>query len=121
MEKIFCNNVDDVAAQSTNVDGSAPKDGGGAAVIVRKGAWTPQEDEILKEYVKKNGEGDWSSVPGKCGLARCGKSCRFRWINYLNPNLKRTSFSEDEEKIIVDLHAKLGNKWSRMAAQVIFN
>ncbi|RZR71886.1 hypothetical protein BHM03_00008321 [Ensete ventricosum] len=27
------------------------------------------------------------------GLQCCGKSCRFRWINYLSPDLKRGSFS----------------------------
>ncbi|GLT27031.1 hypothetical protein SLA2020_020600 [Shorea laevis] len=52
------------------------------------------------------------------GLARCGKSCRLRWANHLRPNLKKAAFSPEEERIIVELHAKLGNKWARMATQV---
>ncbi|KAJ6389028.1 hypothetical protein OIU77_027392 [Salix suchowensis] len=48
-------------------------------------------------------------------LNRCGKSCRLRWINYLRPDVKRGEFSEEEERVIVNLHSALGNKWSRIA------
>ncbi|XP_020238230.1 transcription factor MYB101 [Cajanus cajan] len=85
---------------------------------VRKGPWTPAEDAILTEYVKKHGEGNWNSVQKNSGLFRCGKSCRLRWANHLRPNLKKGAFSPEEEQIIIDLHAKLGNKWARMAAQL---
>jgi transcription factor MYB, plant len=44
------------------------------------------------------------------GLQRCGKSCRLRWINYLRPDLKRGTFSEQEERTIIDVHRILGNK-----------
>lgn len=44
------------------------------------------------------------------GLQRCGKSCRLRWINYLRPDLKRGAFSQEEEQLIIELHAVLGNK-----------
>jgi myb proto-oncogene protein len=44
------------------------------------------------------------------GLQRCGKSCRLRWINYLRPDLKRGSFSHQEEALIVELHRVLGNR-----------
>jgi len=48
-------------------------------------------------------------------LERCGKSCRLRWINYLRPDLKRGSFSAQEERIIIDVHRILGNKWAQIA------
>jgi hypothetical protein len=44
------------------------------------------------------------------GLLRCGKSCRLRWINYLRPDLKRGSFTAEEEETIIRLHGLLGNK-----------
>jgi len=43
-------------------------------------------------------------------LQRCGKSCRLRWINYLRPDLKRGAFSQQEENLIIELHAVLGNR-----------
>lgn len=101
-----------------NHGGGGGEKGGRA---LKKGPWTAAEDGILIDYVKKHGEGNWNAVQKHTGLARCGKSCRLRWANHLRPNLKKGSFSQEEERIIIELHAKLGNKWARMAAQVLFS
>ncbi|TKY52365.1 Transcription factor MYB86 [Spatholobus suberectus] len=85
---------------------------------LRKGLWSPEEDEKLLNYINKHGHGCWSSVPKLAGLQRCGKSCRLRWINYLRPDLKRGAFSQQEENMIIELHAVLGNRWSQIAAQL---
>ncbi|KAJ1393312.1 SANT/Myb domain [Sesbania bispinosa] len=85
---------------------------------LRKGLWSPEEDEKLLNYITKHGHGCWSSVPKLAGLQRCGKSCRLRWINYLRPDLKRGAFSQQEEDSIIELHAVLGNRWSQIAAQL---
>ncbi|CAL5391198.1 unnamed protein product [Camellia sinensis] len=89
--------------------------GGSPQLAVKKGPWTTAEDAILIEYVRKHGEGNWNAVQKNCGLLRCGKSCRLRWANHLRPNLKKGAFTPEEEKTIIDLHARLGNKWARMA------
>ncbi|AQK67843.1 transcription factor MYB8 [Zea mays] len=81
----------------------------------RKGLWSPEEDQRLRDYILKHGLGCWSAVPAKAGLQRNGKSCRLRWINYLRPGLKRGMFSQEEEDVVIDLQAKLGNKWSQIA------
>lgn len=83
-----------------------------------KGAWSKQEDEKLIEYIRKHGEGCWRTLPKNAGLLRCGKSCRLRWINYLRPDLKRGNFAEDEEDLIIKLHALLGNRWSLIAGRL---
>ncbi|MCD7468540.1 hypothetical protein HAX54_006875 [Datura stramonium] len=94
------------------------RSGGGSRQALKKGPWTAAEDAILVEYVKKHGEGNWNAVQRNSGLMRCGKSCRLRWANHLRPHLKKGGFSPEEERIIIELHAKLGNKWARMAAQL---
>lgn len=85
---------------------------------LRKGLWSPEEDEKLIKHITKYGHGCWSSVPKLAGLQRCGKSCRLRWINYLRPDLKRGTFSPEEESLIIELHAVLGNRWSQIAAKL---
>ncbi|KAF6168175.1 hypothetical protein GIB67_011560 [Kingdonia uniflora] len=106
-----------VAVSDDGSSGGGSSGGGGGSGL-RKGPWTAAEDAILMEYVKKHGEGNWNAVQKNSGLSRCGKSCRLRWANHLRPNLKKGSFSPDEERQILELHSKLGNKWARMAAQL---
>ncbi|GMH05753.1 hypothetical protein Nepgr_007593 [Nepenthes gracilis] len=90
--------------------------GGGGDL--KKGPWSAAEDAILVEYVKKHGEGNWNAVQRNTSLMRCGKSCRLRWANHLRPNLKKGAFTPEEERIIVELHSKLGNKWARISAHL---
>ncbi|KAK4786825.1 hypothetical protein SAY86_010658 [Trapa natans] len=85
---------------------------------LKRGPWTPEEDEILVQYITKNGHENWSSLPQLAGLLRCGKSCRLRWTNYLRPDIKRGSFTQEEEKLVVQLHGILGNKWASIASQL---
>ncbi|MCD7470940.1 hypothetical protein HAX54_011183 [Datura stramonium] len=89
-----------------------------ANVKLRKGLWSPEEDEKLMHYMLTNGQGCWSDVARNAGLQRCGKSCRLRWINYLRPDLKRGAFSPQEEEHIIHLHSLLGNRWSQIAARL---
>ncbi|KAJ9139682.1 hypothetical protein P3X46_030392 [Hevea brasiliensis] len=85
---------------------------------LRKGLWSPVEDDKLMNYMLNNGQGCWSDVARNAGLQRCGKSCRLRWINYLRPDLKRGAFSPQEEELIIYLHSILGNRWSQIAARL---
>ncbi|BAT93124.1 Transcription factor MYB86 Myb-like protein [Vigna angularis] len=82
---------------------------------IKRGLWSPEEDEKLLRYINTHGHKSWSSVPKYAGLQRCGKSCRLRWINYLRPDLKRGSFTAEEEQIIIDIHRILGNRWAQIA------
>ncbi|MCL7047829.1 hypothetical protein MKW94_001106, partial [Papaver nudicaule] len=56
---------------------------------LRKGSWTEAEDNLLRKCIEKYGEGKWHQVPIRAGIKRCRKSCRFRWLNYLRPGIKR--------------------------------
>ncbi|KAE8683829.1 Protein ODORANT1 [Hibiscus syriacus] len=85
---------------------------------VKKGPWTTEEDKKLINFITTNGQCCWRAVPKLAGLRRCGKSCRLRWTNYLRPDLKKGLLSEDEEQLIIDLHSRLGNRWSKIAARL---
>ncbi|XP_021899538.1 transcription factor MYB14-like [Carica papaya] len=85
---------------------------------LKKGPWTPEEDQILTNYIRKYGHANWRALPKLAGLLRCGKSCRLRWINYLRPDIKRGNFTPEEEETIINLHQILGNRWSAIAAKL---
>ncbi|EEF40375.1 r2r3-myb transcription factor, putative [Ricinus communis] len=79
---------------------------------LKKGPWTPEEDQILVSYIQRYGHSNWRALPKQAGILRCGKSCRLRWINYLRPDIKRGNFSSEEEETIIKLHQLLGNSTS---------
>ncbi|CAI0391048.1 unnamed protein product [Linum tenue] len=87
-------------------------------VGLKKGPWTPEEDQKLLAHIEQHGHGSWRALPLKAGLQRCGKSCRLRWTNYLRPDIKRGNFSPQEEQTIIQLHALLGNRWAAIATHL---
>ncbi|CAL5097303.1 unnamed protein product [Urochloa decumbens] len=82
---------------------------------MRKGPWTEEEDAQLVWFVRLFGERRWDFLAKVSGLRRTGKSCRLRWVNYLHPGLRRGRITADEERLILELHAQYGSRWSRIA------
>ncbi|KAJ1282196.1 hypothetical protein BS78_03G032700 [Paspalum vaginatum] len=86
---------------------------------VKRGPWSPEEDEALRAYVQRHGSGgNWIAMPKKAGLQRCGKSCRLRWLNYLRPDIRHGGFTDEEDAVIISLYTQLGSKWSLIASQM---
>jgi len=79
-----------------------------------KGPWTAEEDRKVVELVKKHGAKKWSliaqSLPG-----RIGKQCRERWHNHLNPEISKEAWKEKEDRVILESHIALGNRWAEIA------
>ncbi|KAL3741221.1 hypothetical protein ACJRO7_016794 [Eucalyptus globulus] len=85
---------------------------------VKKGAWSAEEDQKLVAYIKRYGIWNWTHMAEPAGLARTGKSCRLRWMNYLRPNIKHGNITQEEEEIIINLHRVLGNRWASIASRL---
>jgi len=79
-----------------------------------KGPWTKEEDAKVIELVSKYGPKRWSLI-AKHLRGRLGKQCRERWHNHLNPDIKKTAWTDSEDKLLFDLNVKMGNKWAEIA------
>ncbi|CAN1196937.1 Transcription factor MYB98 [Linum perenne] len=82
-----------------------------------KGQWTIDEDRMLVQLVEQYGIRKWSHIaqmlPG-----RIGKQCRERWHNHLRPDIKKDTWTEDEDKVLIQSHAEIGNKWAEIAKRL---
>lgn len=91
----------------------------------RSASWTPDEDAKLIELVKKEtsvppsitASKTWSRVATQL-TKRTGKQCRERYLNQLKPGIRRDPWSPEEERILHNAHARIGNKWVAIANQL---
>lgn len=82
--------------------------------------WSAEEDAFLCAYVKRYGPREWNLVSQRMNVPfyRDSKSCLERWKNYLSPSIKRGSLTEEEQLLVIQLQAKHGNKWKKIAAEI---
>ncbi|OCK75307.1 pre-mRNA-splicing factor cef-1 [Lepidopterella palustris CBS 459.81] len=70
--------------------------------VVKGGVWTNVEDEVLKAAVSKYGLNQWARVSSL--LARkTAKQCKARWTEWLDPSIKKTEWSKDEDAKLLHL------------------
>jgi hypothetical protein len=78
-----------------------------------KKGWTKEEDDIISEAVSK-GITSWSHIASLLD-GKHGKQCRERYYNHLEPNLKKTAWSIDEDRLLFFHQKKYGNSWTRIS------
>ena len=82
-----------------------------------KGPWTTEEDCKVIRLVQLHGNKKWSFIARQL-KGRLGKQCRERWYNHLNPDIKKGEWSDDEDRILVEAHEELGNRWAEIAKRL---
>ena len=87
-------------------------------VPIKKGQWSLQEDNLLKEWVKQNGTKNWEAC-GRFIQGRRGKQCREHWNNCLNPDLVKGEWTEEEDFLIMFFYEKCKGSWKKIVS--LFN
>jgi myb proto-oncogene protein len=82
-----------------------------------KGPWTPEEDTSVRDLVAKYGVKSWSFI-AKQLKGRLGKQCRERWYNHLSPDIVKRPWDPEEDRIIIEEHYTIGNKWAEIAKKL---
>lgn len=101
---------------------------------MKKGHWTSAEDAIIIEQMSKvrdeivsffvistyhhEKDASWLEVVDALGGRRTTKQCRERWSNHLDPTLKKTKWTEEEDAQLVEAQNRLGNTWTRIAQEM---
>ncbi|KAH0795859.1 Myb-like DNA-binding domain containing protein [Histomonas meleagridis] len=76
---------------------------------IKKGSWTKDDDDKLRNHVHENGEKNWCVIGSILG--RTGKQCRERWVSCLQPNIKSYPWTLEEDELLMKLVREMGRKW----------
>jgi len=84
---------------------------------VKKGKWTADEDDLLRELIEKHGDKNWHTIAKGFNGTRTVKHCRERWVKHISPELKSSEpWTVEEDALLLRLRAKLGyNGWAEIA------
>lgn len=80
--------------------------------------WTAQEDELLAQAVAEHGENDnWKRV-AECVPGRTNKACRKRWLHSLSPDVKKTAWTAEEDRVLLEQYDVHAGKWAAIAKHI---
>ncbi|XP_076915272.1 uncharacterized protein LOC143574567 [Bidens hawaiensis] len=113
-DHVFANNIEDLNRGSNRFVIENNLKGGVTSKVLIKGQWTDAEDSKLITLVNEHGERKWASIAEKMA-GRAGKQCRERWRNHLRPDIKKDTWCEEEVRMLIEAHQKVGNKWAEIA------
>jgi hypothetical protein len=83
---------------------------------INKGKWTLEEDSKLIDAVTKFGS-NFAAVATRVP-DRTNRQCRTRWIESLDPDVRRGKWTEEEDAKLAAAAKKHGNKWVAVAPLV---
>jgi pre-mRNA-splicing factor CDC5/CEF1 len=86
-------------------------------LVVKGGKWRNTEDEILKAAVSKYGMNQWARISSLL-VRRTPKQCKARWYEWLDPSIKKTEWSKEEDEKLLHLAKLMPTQW-RTIAQVV--
>ena len=73
-----------------------------------------QEDDLVVQLVHRYGPKKWTLI-AKHLNGRIGKQCRERWHNHLDPNINKSPWTEEEDRLLAQAHDQFGNQWAKIA------
>uniref|UniRef100_F1KY12 Cell division cycle 5-related protein n=1 Tax=Ascaris suum TaxID=6253 RepID=F1KY12_ASCSU len=83
-------------------------------VIIKGGVWRNTEDEILKAAIMKYGKNQWSRIASLLHR-KSAKQCKARWYEWLDPGIKKTEWSHEEDEKLLHLAKLMPTQWRTIA------
>ena len=83
---------------------------------IKKGNWSPQEIERLKDAVTGYGN-SWVDVAA-CIPGRTNEQCRERWNEHLASSSAHASWTEADDAMLLQAVESMGHQWKAVSAKV---
>ncbi|KDD72353.1 hypothetical protein H632_c3470p0, partial [Helicosporidium sp. ATCC 50920] len=85
--------------------------------LIKGGIWKNTEDEILKAAVMKYGLNQWSRISSLL-VRKSAKQCKARWYEWLDPAIKKTEWTREEDEKLLHLAKLMPTQWRTIAPVV---
>ena len=85
--------------------------------VQKKGRWVISEDNLVKKWVEETGPFKWAEC-AKQIEGRCGKQCRERWLNFLDPSINRAKWNAREQTLLFELMLRFGSSWAQISRYI---
>lgn len=72
------------------------------------------KDEILKAAIMKYGKNQWSRIASLLHR-KSAKQCKARWFEWLDPRIKKTEWSREEDEKLLHLAKIMPTQWRTIA------
>mmetsp|Transcript_32000 Transcript_32000/g.53782 ORF Transcript_32000/g.53782 Transcript_32000/m.53782 type:complete len:795 (-) Transcript_32000:163-2547(-) len=83
-------------------------------IMIKGGVWKNTEDEILKAAVMKYGKNQWSRISSLL-VRKSAKQCKARWYEWLDPSIRKTEWTRDEDEKLLHLAKLMPTQWRTIA------
>ena len=84
---------------------------------MKGGIWKNTEDEILKACVMKYGPNQWSRISSLI-VRKSAKECKARWYEWLDPRIKKTEWTREEDEKLLYLAKIFPSQWRTIAPRI---
>lgn len=84
------------------------------SIMIKGGVWKNTEDEILKAAVMKYGKNQWARISSLL-VRKSAKQCKARWYEWLDPSIKKTEWTRDEDEKLLHLAKLMPTQWRTIA------
>ncbi|CAD6235195.1 unnamed protein product [Miscanthus lutarioriparius] len=83
-------------------------------IMIKGGVWKNTEDEILKVAVMKYGKNQWARISSLL-VRKSAKQCKARWYEWLDPSIKKTEWTREEDEKLLHLAKLMPTQWRTIA------
>ncbi|CAH8868559.1 unnamed protein product [Trichobilharzia szidati] len=83
-------------------------------INIKGGVWRNTEDEILKAAIMKYGKNQWARIASLLHH-KATKQCKARWYEWLDPSVKKTEWSREEDEKLLHLAKMMPTQWRKIA------
>lgn len=83
-------------------------------VVTKVGQWSNVEDEVLKAAISKYGLNQWARCASLIAK-KTAKQCKARWNEWLDPSIKKTEWSREDDEKLLTMAKLLPTQWRTIA------